>query len=126
MKLNVGLLDALEELAGVGGEGLDVAALALGVDGVEGERGLAGAADATDHSEGVVRDVNVDGLEVVGARAADDDTVAGDEDDARGVALAGLRGWIRVRVHGGDLGEHGHSPLSNRWAGIANRGWRPG
>ena len=37
----VGLFDALEELAGVGGEGFYVAALAFGVDGVEGERGFA-------------------------------------------------------------------------------------
>ena len=90
-EVDVGLLDAFEELAGVGGEGFDVAALALGVDGVEGERGLAGAADAADDGEGVVRDVDVDGLEVVGARAADGDGVAGDEDDARRVGLAGLR-----------------------------------
>ena len=39
--VDIGLFDALEELAGVGGEGLDVAALAFGVDGIEGERGLA-------------------------------------------------------------------------------------
>ena len=44
--VDVGLFDALEELAGVGGEGFDVAALAFGVDGVEGERGFAGAGDA--------------------------------------------------------------------------------
>ena len=67
----VGFFDALEELAGVGGEGFDVAALAFGVDGVEGERGFAGAADSTDDGEGVVRDVDVDGLQVVGAGSAD-------------------------------------------------------
>ena len=39
--VDVGLFDALEELAGVGRERFDVAALAFGVDGVEGERGLA-------------------------------------------------------------------------------------
>jgi hypothetical protein len=32
--VDVGLFDALEELAGVGGEALDVEALAFGVDGV--------------------------------------------------------------------------------------------
>ncbi len=69
--VDVGLFDALEELARVGGEGFDVAALAFGVDGVEGERGFAGAADAADDGEGVVGDVDVDGLEVVGAGAAD-------------------------------------------------------
>ena len=41
--LDVGLVHASEELAGVSGEGLDVASLAFGVDGVEGEGGLAGA-----------------------------------------------------------------------------------
>ena len=40
------LVHAIEELPRVGGERLDVAALAFGVDGVEGERGLARAADA--------------------------------------------------------------------------------
>ena len=46
--VDVGLFDALEELAGVGGEAFDVATLAFGVDGVEGERGFAGAADSAD------------------------------------------------------------------------------
>ena len=73
--VDVGLLDALEELAGVGGEGFDVAALAFGVDGVEGERGFAGAGDAGDDGEGVVRDVDVDALEVVRAGSADGDLV---------------------------------------------------
>jgi len=73
--VDVGFFDALEELAGVGGERLDVAALALGVDGVEGERGFAGAGDAGDNGEGVVRDVDVDRLEVVGAGSADGDLV---------------------------------------------------
>src|SRR2546421_435833 len=34
----VGFLDLVEELAGIGGEGLDVFALSFGVDGIEGER----------------------------------------------------------------------------------------
>ena len=37
--VHVGLFDALQKLAGVGGERLDVAPLPLGVDGVEGQRG---------------------------------------------------------------------------------------
>ena len=69
-----------------------------------------------------MRDVDVDGLEVVGARAADDDGVAGDKDAARRGALAGLGSGLRVLLSVDDLGEHGHSPLSDRWAGIANRG----
>ena len=73
----IGFLDALEELAGVGGEGFDVAALAFCVDGVEGEGGFAGARDAGDDGEGVVGDVDVDGLKVVGAGSADGDLVEG-------------------------------------------------
>ncbi len=73
--VDVGLLHLAEELAGVGGEGLDVAALALGVDGVEGERALAGAGEAGDDDELVAGDVDVDVLEVVLAGAADDDGI---------------------------------------------------
>src|SRR6201990_2719114 len=68
--VDVGFFDALEELAGVGGEGFDVAALAFGVDGVEGERGFARAGDSTDDGEGVVGNVDVDALQVVGAGSA--------------------------------------------------------
>ncbi len=83
-EVDVGLLDALKELARVGGERLDVAALAFGVDGVKGERAFAGAGDAADDGHAVVRDVDVDVLEVVGARAADDDVVVrGHLDGAR-------------------------------------------
>ena len=63
--VDVGLLDALQELAGVGRERFDVAALAFGVDGVEGERRLAGAGDTGDHRQLVVRDLKIDVLEVM-------------------------------------------------------------
>ena len=69
--VDVGFFDALEELAGVGGEAFDVAALTFGVDGVEGQRGFARAADTADDSEGVVGNVDVDALEVVGSCTAD-------------------------------------------------------
>src|SRR5665254_8862 len=61
-----------EELARVGGQGLDVAALALGVDGVEGERGFAGPGQAGDGDEAVARQPQGDVLEVVLASAGDD------------------------------------------------------
>ena len=77
--VDVGALHLVEELAGVGGEGFDVAALAFGVDGVEGERGLAGAGEAGDDGEGVARDADVDVAQVVLARSAD-----GDVRDAHG------------------------------------------
>ena len=57
--VDIGALNLIEELAGVGGEGFDIAALAFGVDGVEGERTLAGAGKAGDHREGVAGDAHV-------------------------------------------------------------------
>ncbi len=74
--VDVRLVHLAEELAGVGGEALDVAALALGVDGVEGERGLARAREAGDDDEAVARQPQGDVLEVVLAGAVDDE-VAG-------------------------------------------------
>ena len=62
---------AVEELPGVGREGLDVAALSFGVDGVEGERGFARAARAGDDVEESAWEVEVDAAEVILARAAD-------------------------------------------------------
>ena len=73
--VDVGLAHLLEELARVGAQGLDVAALALGVDGVERERGLAGAGKPSDDDELVARKLDVDVLEVVLASAFDDDLV---------------------------------------------------
>ena len=90
--IDVGLLDALEELARVGRERLDVAALAFGVDGVEGEGGFAGAGDTADDCEGVVRDVDVDALEVVRARAADGDLRLLGED------LGGVDDWHELSL----------------------------
>ena len=78
--VDVRLLHHRQELARVGRQRLDVAALALGVDGVEGERGLAGAGQAGDDDQLVARQVEVDVLEVVGARAANADHVHGPED----------------------------------------------
>ena len=71
--VDVGLVHLPEELAGVGAERLDVAALALGVDRVEGEARLAGAGQAREDDELVARQLDVDVPEVVLASAADDD-----------------------------------------------------
>ena len=46
-----GLVHAIEKLPCVGGEGLDVAALPLGIHGVEDQRALARARDARDHDD---------------------------------------------------------------------------
>ena len=100
----VGALHLIEELAGVGGEGFNVAALAFGVDGVEGEGRLAGAGEAGDHGEGVARDADVDVAQIVLACAAD-----GDVCDAHVSCMAmfgqdsrirHLRGRDKVRVFG--------------------------
>ncbi len=78
------LVHAVEELARVRGKGLDVAALALGVDRVEGERGLAAAAHARDDDELAERKAQVEALQVVLAGAFDDDElVAGACPDRR-------------------------------------------
>ena len=96
--VHVGLLDAIEELAGVGGKRFDVAALAFGVERVEGEAGLARAGDAGDDGQGVVWNVEAEVLEIVDARAADADGV-----DGVGKRREGLRGRVgglyRVRCH---------------------------
>ncbi len=94
--VDVGALHLVEELAGVGGEGFDVAALAFGVDGVEGEGGLAGAGEAGDDGEGVARDGDVDVAQVVLARAAD-----GDVCDAHGSCMAMFGQVSRIRHLGG-------------------------
>ena len=73
--VDVGLLHALQELARVGGQRFDVAALAFGVDGVEGERGFAGAGHTGDDGELVVRNRERDVFEIVDPRAADHDVV---------------------------------------------------
>ena len=71
-EVDVGLVHLTEELAGVGGQRLDVPALALGVDGVEGQGRLAGAGQPGEHDEPVARQVERDVLQVVLARAAYD------------------------------------------------------
>ena len=88
--VHAGLVHTVEELAGVGGEGLDVAALAFAVDGVEGQRRLAGAADPSDDVKFAQREVEVDALEVVLSGAADADGGAGGH--GRGSGGEGGRG----------------------------------
>jgi hypothetical protein len=70
--IDVGLLHPLEELPRVSGQRFDISALAFGVDRVESERRLPRSAHTGDDDQlaGGQRDVDV--LEVVRARAADD------------------------------------------------------
>ena len=74
-RIDVRLLHQLEELARIGGEALDVAPLAVGIDGIEGERALARARQAGDHHQAVARQVDVDRAKIVLARAANADEV---------------------------------------------------
>ena len=71
--VDVGLVHLAEELAGVGAQRLDVAALALGVDRVEGEARLAGPGQAREHDELVAWQLDVDVLQVVLSGTADTD-----------------------------------------------------
>ena len=94
--VDVGAFHLVEELAGVGGEGFDVAALAFGVDGVEGERGLSGSGESGDHGEGVARDADVDVAQIVLTRAAD-----GNVCDAHAGELAMFGQASRIRYLAG-------------------------
>ncbi len=73
--VHVRLLHQAQELAGVGGEGLHVAALALRVDGVEGQAALAAAAQPGDHHQLVPGNGQVDVFQVVFPGAAYDQLV---------------------------------------------------
>ena len=74
-EIDVGLVHLAQELAGVGGEGLDVAALALGVDRVEGQGGLPRARETGEDDQLVPGQVEGYIAEVVLARTANDETI---------------------------------------------------
>ena len=71
--LHLGPLESAHELAGVGAEGLEVTALAFGVQGVERQTGFSRSAHASHHDEPVPGDVHVDVLQVVFRSAFDPD-----------------------------------------------------
>ena len=75
--VDVGLVHPAQELAGVGRERLDVAALALCVDGVESQGTLAGSGYSGDHHQLFAGDGDLYVLEVVFARAFDVDKFLG-------------------------------------------------
>ncbi len=72
-EVDVGLVHLAEELAGIGRQRLDVAALALGEDRVEGQAGLARAGQPGEHDQRVAGKVERDVLEVVLPRSPDDE-----------------------------------------------------
>ena len=85
--LHLGLVHLADELAGIGGQGLHVAALALGVDRVEGKRRLARAAHAGDDDETVPGDVDADVLEVVLRGTLDANVFHNDQVDGTEIPL---------------------------------------
>ena len=76
----------LDELSGVGVEGLQVAALAFGEEDVEGDRALPAAADAGDDGEAIAGDVNIHPFEVVLAGVVDADVSRGTDLGGQGSA----------------------------------------
>jgi hypothetical protein len=83
-EVDVRLLHLSEELARVGRQGFNVAALSFGVDRVERERRLPRSREARDHDHLVAWDLDVDVLEVVLARALDVDVRDGHQLKSRG------------------------------------------
>ena len=75
-EVDVGLVHLTEELAGVGGQRLDVAPLAFREDGVEGQRGLAGARQSGEDHHGIARQTDVHVAEVVFAGAPHDEVIS--------------------------------------------------
>ena len=75
-EIHIGLVHLAEELARIGTERLDVAALALGIDGVEREARLARSGQAGEHDESIPRQVDPNVLEVVLPGAPDHDLCA--------------------------------------------------
>jgi hypothetical protein len=79
--------------------------LALGIDGVEGERGLARPRKTREYDQLVARDGEIDVLEVVLARAADDDGPPAEQGlDGLGVLRRPTRArFLSWSGHGGFL-----------------------
>ena len=63
--LDIGPLQGLDELAGIGGKGFQVLALAFLEDGVVGQGGLARTRNAADHDQLFFRQAQVQVLQVV-------------------------------------------------------------
>ena len=70
-QINIGFLHQLQKLSGVGRKRFHIASLALGVQCVKRQRRFARAGKPGNHHEFVVRQVDIDVFEVVGAGTAD-------------------------------------------------------
>ena len=100
-RVDVRLAHQLQELPRVGGQRLDVAALALGVDRIEGERGLARPGQAGEHGQAVARNDHIHVFQIVLARAAHMDG-AGHE-----FGCAFRRKWLRSLIVPARYGTNG-------------------
>ncbi len=87
------LVEQLEELAGVGAERLDVAALALGMEGLEDQRALARAAQPGDDDVEPEPDDQVETLEIVLAHPEEADALRLRGGSGRAVPGASAHGW---------------------------------
>src|SRR5207248_8946692 len=90
--VDVRLLHLPQELARIGRERLDVAALALGEDGIEGQTRLARARQAGEDDQPLARDDEVDVLQVVLAGAANGDGILGHGMDQYSTKVLSLQG----------------------------------
>src|SRR5207244_6051853 len=72
-RVDLGFVEEVEELAGVGAESFDVTALALGVERIEDERGFAGATQPRDDDVAAERQIEVETFKVVLAHPAQAD-----------------------------------------------------
>src|SRR5437588_636465 len=74
-RVNVGPLHLVQELAGVSGERLNVAALSLGINDVKGEARFTGTTQSGHDRQRVARDLDVNVFQVMLARAANRDPI---------------------------------------------------
>ena len=72
-RIDIRLSHLFEKLAGIGGERFDVSALSFRIDRIERQRRFSGAAQAGDDHEFVPRNLHVQILKIVLARATNDD-----------------------------------------------------
>ncbi len=100
----------LQEPAGVRGDGLEVAALRLGVERAEGEARLAGAGDAGEGHQRVAGDVHVDVAQVVLAGPAHVDEAVVQEVRARSGSGDRRHGW--PPTHRRPVGEQPGTPAT--------------
>ncbi len=86
-QVNIRLFDALQKLPRIGREGFDIAALPLGIDGVKGQRRLSASRDSGDHRQAIVRNFEIDVLQIMNARAANYDCFLGHSENGRPTRL---------------------------------------